>query len=388
MALRAVAEVNLAAIDRNVAVLKAEIGDATLCAVVKADAYGHGAAPVARAVLAAGAGCLAVATAGEALALREAGIHDAPILVLGAISDEELALALAARAEVVAWEPEFVQRVAAAAGGPGGASAADGELDGPVRVHVKLDSGMGRLGTRDVAQAMAVAGAIDAAPELELAGLTTHFATSDDDLDFAQAQLAAFAPFVAALNRPGVTVHAANSGATLRLGTSHFDMVRCGIALYGGDPANQDPAPHGLEPALALRSYVAAVKPVAPGQSAGYGRRFIAERHSWLATVPIGYGDGVNRRLTNNGEVLIGGRRYPIVGTVSMDNITVDLDPGASGAAPAVAVGDTVTVIGCDGGERLTAEDVARRIGTINYEVLCGISPRVPRRYVRDEVPA
>jgi alanine racemase len=362
-----------------------------LCAVVKADAYGHGAAAVARSVLDAGAGCLAVATAGEALALREAGIADAPILVLGALGDEELGTAIGARAEVVAWEPGFVAAVAAAARAAGGAgaegSAGADRAGSPVRVHVKLDSGMGRLGTRDVDQAVAVAAAIDAAPGLELAGLTTHFATSDGDLDFVRAQLAAFAPFVAAVNRPGVTVHAANSGATLRLGASHFDMVRCGIALYGADPANEDPAPLGLEPALALRSYVAAVKPVAPGESAGYGRRFVAERPGWLATVPIGYGDGVDRRLTNNGDVLIGGRRYPIVGTVSMDNITVDLDPSGSGAVPAVAVGDTVTVIGRDGRERQTAEDLARRIGTINYELLCGISPRVPRRYVRDGVP-
>jgi alanine racemase len=377
MALRAVAEVNLAAIDRNVVRLISEIGDAELCAVVKADAYGHGAAAVAASVLGAGARWLAVATAGEALALREAGITQAPILVLGAISGEELALALAARAEVVAWEPGFVAALAAAP--------RDGA--GPLRVHVKLDSGMGRLGTRDLRQAVAVGAAIDAAPGLELAGLTTHFATSDGDLDFARQQLGAFQPFVDALGRPGVTVHAANSGATLRLSDSHFDMVRCGIALYGGDPANQDPEPHGLEPALALASYVAAVKAVAPGESAGYGRHFIAEHASWLATVPIGYADGVNRLLSNNADVLIGGRRYPVVGTVSMDNLAVDLDPGHQGVEPDVAVGDRVTLIGSDGELRQTAEAMARRIGTINYEVLCAISARVPRRYHRDGVP-
>ena len=367
MALRAVAEVNLAAIERNVARLRAQLGEARLCAVVKADAYGHGAAPVARAVLGAGASTLAVATAGEALALREDGIDAAPILVLGAVSAEELPMALAARAELVAWEEGFV-------------AALSGH---EVRVHVKLDSGMGRLGTRDLGQASAVAAAIDATPGLELVGVTTHFATSDDDLDFVRRQLDVFVPFAASLARAGVTVHAANSGATLRLGASHFDMVRCGIALYGADPMNTDPADFDLEPALALRSYVAAVKPIAPGESAGYGRRFIAAAPSWLATVPIGYADGVNRRLSNNCDVLIGGRRYPLVGTVSMDNITVDV-----GSDPHVQVGETVTLIGADAGERQTAEDLARRIDTINYEVLCGISRRVPRRYHRDGEPA
>jgi alanine racemase len=163
----------------------------------------------------------------------------------------------------------------------------------------------------------------------------------------------------------------------------HLDMVRCGIALYGSDPLNQDPRDHGLEPALRLTSYVAAVKAADPGQSAGYGRRFIAEHPTYLGTLPIGYGDGVSRALTNNCDVLIGGRRYPLVGTVSMDNITVDLGPD-----PAVRVGDPATLIGADGGERQTAEALARRLGTISYEVLCGISARVPRSYHRDGVPA
>jgi alanine racemase len=369
MALRAVAEINLAAIQRNVATLRSAAGGADLCAVVKADGYGHGAEPVARAALDAGARYLAVATAGEALALREDGILDAPILILGAISEEELPQALAARAELVSWDERFIRQLAGH----------------EVRVHVKLDSGMGRLGTRFPERAHAVVDAIDATPGLTLAGITTHFATSDGDLDFAAEQLAAFEPVAAALTRPGVTVHAANSGATLRFAASHFDMVRCGIALYGGDPMNEDPARFGLEPALALRSYVAAVKPIAPGQSAGYGRRYVAERNTWIATIPIGYADGVNRLLTNHCDVLIGGRRYPLVGTVSMDNITVDI-----GAAPehrAVVVGDAVTLIGSDGAERQTAEDIAHRIGTINYEVFCAISRRVTRRYHADGVP-
>jgi alanine racemase len=374
MPLRAIAAVNLAAIERNVATLRGGLAaGAALCAVVKADGYGHGAVQAARAAIAGGASVLAVATADEAGELRAGGI-EGPVLVLGAVSGQELPVALAARAELVAWDSAFVDQIVGAA-----------VDDVPVRVHVKLDTGMGRLGTRDAAQALSLAEAVAAAPSLELAGAMTHFATSDDDPEFMTTQLAAFEPFAQELRGrwPGIVLHAANSGATLREPRTHLTLVRCGIAVYGCDPMHEDPALHGLEPALELRSYVAAVKAAAPGESAGYGRRFIAGEETWLATVPIGYADGIRRALTNNADVLIGGARYPLVGTVSMDNITVDLGP-----QHAVAVGDRVTIIGRDGDERQTAEDLARRIGTINYEVLTGISRRVPRVYHRDGEPA
>ncbi len=251
-------------------------------------------------------------------------------------------------------------------------------------MHVKLDSGMGRFGTRSLSDALAVADRV-ASPAardagLRLAGATTHFATADEDPEFLAVQLAAFDPFAAALRERGdVVVHAANSAATLREPASHYDMVRCGIAIYGCDPFGVDPDQQGLEPALELSSYVAAVKLAHRGESAGYGRRFIAERDTWIATIPIGYADGVNRALTNNCDALIGGRRYPFAGTVSMDNITVDLGP-----EPAVAVGDEVILIGRSGNQRQTAEDVARRLDTIAYEVICGISGRVTRAYHRD----
>jgi len=377
MALRAVAEVNLAAIERNTARLLGRVGHHTrLCAVVKADAYGHGAIPSAQAALRGGASMLAVATVAEAVELRQAGF-DVPILVLGAISDEELPVAVVAGAELTVWDPGFIARLRAAA-----ASA-----PAPIGVHVKLDSGLGRLGTREVDQALATVHAVlGSGPELELAGVMTHFATADGDLDFVAHQLKEFNPFVAearALATTDITVHAANSAAILRVPDSHFDMVRAGLALYGADPMNNDPADHGLEPALALRSYVAAVKPIAPGQSTGYGRRFIAERDGQIATLPIGYGDGVVRALANNCDVLIGGRRYPLCGMVSMDNITVDI-----GAGSPVARGESATLIGTDGGERQTTEDLARRVGTISYEVLCWISKRVPRVYHHDGRPA
>ncbi len=379
MAVRALARVNLAAIERNVARLRGGLADGVaLCAVVKGGGYGHGALPAARAALAGGARLLAVATAGEAAELRGGGI-ESPVLVMGAVSDEELPVALGARCELVAWTGEFVERLARAcceSAAPGGA----------VRVHVKLDTGMGRLGTRDPEEALRVAERIaDAAPALELAGAMTHFASADEDPAFTSAQLARFEPFVAAMRErwPGIVVHAANSAATLREPASHFDFVRCGIAIYGCDPMNDDPAAHGLEPALELTSYVAAVKLARAGESAGYGRRWVARSDTWVATVPIGYADGIRRALTNNLDVLIGGRRYPLVGTVSMDNITVDV-----GAPDAVRCGDRVTLIGADADERQTAEEVARRIGTISYEIVCGLTPRVPRVYHRDGTPA
>lgn len=372
MAVRALARVNLAAVERNVRHLRSGLrGGCDLCAVVKADGYGHGAAESARAALRGGARSLAVATAAEATALRAAGLDDAAILVMGAVSRDELPGALAARAELVAWSGQFVADVAGAAN------------DGAVSLHVKLDTGMGRLGTRDPGEALRVAELIASGDDrLRLTGAMTHFATSDDDQRFVHEQLERFAPFADEIRRrwPGVIVHAANSAATINAPETHYDMVRCGIAIYGCDPMQQDPAAHGLEPAMDVITYVAAVKRAEAGESVGYGRRFVARQPAWIATLPIGYGDGVRRGLTNNCEVLIGGRRHPVVGTVSMDNITADLGP----EPPAVRIGDRATLIGADGAERQTAEDLARRLQTINYEITCGISARVPRQYHRD----
>jgi alanine racemase len=367
---RAQARVNLAAIERNVARLRTELSEGVaLCAVVKADGYGHGALRAARAAQAGGASWLAVAAAEEARALRDGDI-EGPILVMGALSPDELDVALGAGADVVAWEEGFVAAVAARGGGA---------------VHVKLDTGMGRLGTRDADEATRVAEIAASTPTVRLAGAMTHFATADDREDaFFDDQLARFVAWVRPLREahPQIVVHAANSAATLRDAATHFDLVRTGVAIYGLDPFGEDPRPRGLEPALELSSYVAAVKAVAPGESAGYGRRFVADAPTHVATVPIGYGDGVRRALTNNAEVLVRGKRRALVGTVSMDNVTLDV-----GAAAAAAVGDEAILIGAQGDERITAEDVARRLGTINYEVTCGLLPRVPREYHRDGEP-
>ena len=365
--LRAVARVDLGAITRNCAHLKATVGDATrLCAVVKADGYGHGAAESARAAQRGGAEWLAVATAGEARDLRSAGL-EGPLLVMGALSDEEVPVAVAARADVVAWREGFAETLGRTEGVEG------------TGVHVKLDTGMGRLGTRDPEEALAVARAVADDPRLRLAGAMTHFATADDpDPAFMHEQLRAFEPWAAAVRDefPGVLVHAANSAATLREPAAHFDLVRCGIAVYGMDPYGADAAAQGLEPALELRSYVAEVKRARPGQSAGYGRRFVAAEPTWIGTLPIGYADGVRRGLSNDLDVVIAGRRYPLVGTVSMDNVTVDLGP--DDAAAQALRGESAVLLG----QGVTAEDWARRLGTINYEVTCAISARVPRDHV------
>jgi alanine racemase len=376
--LRALARVNVAAIERNVARLRDGLGGGTaLCAVVKADGYGHGAVQAGHAALAAGARQLAVATAAEAAELRAAGIG-ASVLVMGAISAQELPEALASEAEIVAWSEPFVAELARAA-------RARATPTAPIRVHVKLDTGMGRLGTRDPVEARRVAERVsENEPTLALAGAMTHFATADEDGAFVTEQLERFTPFVAELRQrwPELVVHAANSAAALTEPRSHFDLVRCGIAIYGCDPMNADPADRGLEPALELTSYVAAVKQAELGDSTGYGRRFMAPRETWIGTLPIGYADGIRRAYGDNCDVLVRGRRYPLVGAVSMDNITLDL-----GSETSVSVGDVATIIGVDGTERQTAEQLARRIDTINYEVLCGISRRVPRLYHRDGTP-
>ena len=344
---RAVARIDLGAVERNCRRLPKP-----LCAVVKANGYGHGAADAAAAALAGGAQWLAVATAREAEELRNAAL-DAPLLVMGALTREELQVALDADADVVAWTDEIA--------------------DAAPRIHVKLDTGMGRLGTKDRDSALRLAARPNAV------GLMTHFATADEAGDeFFGVQLDGFREFADEVRNRDLVVHAANSAAAIRDPAAHFDMVRCGVAIYGLDPFHEDPAAHELEPALSLHSWVASIRRLEGGEGVGYGHRWRAERPTWLATIPIGYGDGWRRGLTNNADVLIRGRRHPSVGAVSMDNVTVAL-----GADTDVEVGDEVVLIGRHGDERILAEEVARRLGTINYEVTTGLLPRVTREPLR-----
>jgi alanine racemase len=365
--MRATARINLGAVQRNCARLKEEIGaEVELCAVVKADGYGHGGVACADAAIEGGATRLAVATAGEAERIGRALPH-VPLLTMGALTPEELDGALGAGSEVAVWREGFLGLAAERARAWGR----------PARVHVKHDSGMGRLGNRDPSRVIAIARACATSENLELAGIWTHFATADEpDSDFFDDQLERFSVVADAIRSefPDVVVHAANSAAVIRDRRSHFDMVRCGVAIYGLDPFQHDPAEHDLAPALSLHSYVADVKRFAAGDSAGYGRTWRAAVDTNVAVLPLGYGDGVRRGLSNNAEVLIRGRRFPLVGTVSMDNVTIDLGPATD-----VEPGDEAVLIGSQGDESILAEEVARRLDTINYEITCGISARVPR---------
>jgi len=366
---RAIARIDLGAVRSNCVRLKAELGEAELCAVVKADGYGHGADRCASAALDGGAGRLAVATAAEAEQIGRRFQH-IPLLTMGALTTDEVDVVLAAGSELAVWREGFRELLAARARAQGR----------PARVHVKHDSGMGRLGNPDPDRVLELARACDADPHLELAGVWTHFATADEpdaDDGFFEQQLDRFERVATAVKAefPAAMVHAANSAAVFRDRRAHFDMARCGVAVYGLDPFQRDPAEHGLVPALSLRSYVADVKRFPAGASAGYGRKWVAPEETSIGVIPLGYGDGVRRGLSNNAEVLVRGRHHPLVGTVSMDNVTVDLGPESE-----VEPGEEAVLIGSQGEDAILAEEVAARLNTINYEVTCGISARVPRR--------
>jgi alanine racemase len=333
--------VDLGALRRNVAALLRAAGPAEVWAVVKADAYGHGALDCARTALAGGAKALCVATAAEGGALRREGL-DGRILVLSPLSGTELTEARDAGLEVAVATPDLPEGLP---------------------VHLKVDTGMGRFG-----MTLEEAAQVDPA---RVAGVMSHLATADErDGSFARAQIEAFAAVAGRF--PQAVKHLANSAATLSFPDARFDAVRCGIALYGLSPFGGDPAQHGLEPVLSWRSHVAQAKFLAPGRSTGYGRRFVAERETRIGLVPVGYGDGFRRGLTG-AEVLVGGSRRPVLGTISMDSFAVELDDEPEGTE--------VTLIG-DG---LLADEHARHLGTINYEITTAIVSD-PRRAERRAV--
>ena len=365
------AEVDLGAIEHNVEVLREVVAPADLWAVVKADGYGHGALPVASAALRGGASGLCVALVQEGVALRHAGIG-APILVLSEQPPSDLADAVRHRLTCTVYSTAQVDALA---------DAARVTQTEQVGVHVKVDTGMRRVGAEpdDAAQVLdAIAGA---APHLRLAAMFTHLAIADEpDDEFTPAQLARFADVVERAGAAGhvaPVVHAANSAAALAHPASRLSMVRAGIAIYGISPGpGVDHLTSRLRPALSLRARVGHVKRVRSGERVSYGLRHTFAADTNLATVPIGYADGVPRRLSSvGGEVLIHGRRHPIVGVVTMDQVMVDVGDGP------VAIGDDVTLIGSQGSETITAFDWATPLGTIGYEIVCGISRRVERRY-------
>lgn len=377
-------EIDLDAIAANAAILAGMAAPAGLCAVVKADGYGHGAVPVAHAARRGGATWLGVALVEEGADLRDAGMSG-PILVLSEPPSE-------AMTEVVALDltPTLytVTGVEAAA-----AEVARSGRQRPLSVHVKVDTGMHRVGaTPEVAVALALD--VAGRPELELGGFWTHLAVADEvDDPYTAGQMERFEATSARLRAGGVDPrlrHAANSAGTLWHPGARLDLVRCGIALYGLAPAYAGlaaPEMVGLRPALSLRARVSHVKTVEAGERLSYGLRYRLEAPSVVATVPIGYADGVPRSLAAaEGEVLVGGRRRRLAGTVTMDQILVDCGPEHAGpdseAGRGVAVGDDVVLLGAQGDEHVGAWEWAKLTGTISYEIVCGLSQRVPRIYL------
>jgi alanine racemase len=332
--------IDLGALRRNVRTLLRALDGSQLWAVVKADGYGHGATDVAGAALGAGATALCVATIPEGLNLRDEYRTERIIVMGPAGSNREVAQARAAGLEL---------------------AIADGEIPEGVRVHLKLDTGMGRYGLTELPS-----------PPSEVVGLMTHLATADSDAGFARAQLERFRSATEQYRH--LARHAANSAAALRLPESQFDAARCGIAMYGLSPFNTDPQEDGLEPVLSWQTALAQVKQLELGQSSGYGRRFVANAPTWIGIVPVGYADGFRRDLTGT-EVRVAGELRRVVGTVSMDSFAVELDRELPVGAPVVLLGHGVL-----------AEAHARVADTINYEVVCGIEsgPLRARRTVID----
>jgi alanine racemase len=370
------AEIDLGAIRHNAAVLAQVARPARLCAVVKAGGYGHGAVAVAQAALEGGATWLAVALVEEGLELRAAGIG-APVLLLSQPPLEAMPEVVAGALTPTVYTPAGLEALAEAVGAGAG-------VDRPFPVHVKVDTGMHRVGADPLA-AVALAVAVDGDPRLRLEGFWTHFAVSDEvDEPYTAEQVARFDAAVASLARCRIRpalLHAANSAGALWHPASRYDLVRCGIALYGlapcADGVDRGSVAH-LRPVLALKARVSHVRELRQGERLSYGLRYRLERDSVIATVPLGYADGVSRALSAaGGEVLLGGRRRPISGTVTMDQILVDCGPGSP-----VAVGDEVVLLGRQGEESITAWEWAARTGTIAYEVVCGVSGRVPRIHV------
>ncbi|MGH9082565.1 MAG: alanine racemase, partial [Acidimicrobiales bacterium] len=360
------AEVDLGAVRHNAAVLRRLAAPAALWAVVKADGYGHGAAAVARAAVEGGAAGLAVATVEEGVELRRAGVAR-PVLLLSEPPPDAYDDVVAAGLVPTLCTGEAVSRA--------GASAR--RLGSPVGVHVKVDTGMHRFGA-DPASVPALASAVRGDPALRLDGLWTHLAVADgastEDRAFTAGQLDRFDEVVTQLGTRPKLLHAANSAATMAWPRARYDMVRCGIALYGVPPA-PGLVPPGLVPVLSLRARVVAVRELGAGERPSYGRLRPLPERSVVATVPIGYADGVPRRLFSTGcSVLVRGERRPLAGMVTMDHIVVDCGPGSP-----VAPGDEVTLLGRQGDEEVTAAEWAGLLGTIGYEVLCGIGSRVPR---------
>lgn len=359
-----VAEISLDAIAHNFREIRRLVGpDVKICPAVKADAYGHGAIPISRTVLAEGADMLGVATVEEAIELREAGIQ-ASILIFGVLFDEQVPDVLRWGITPMVCTRSFAEELSRQSS------------DKPVRVHVKVDTGMGRVGVQAYEAVNFVLG-ISRLPGLEIEGIFTHFPSADeDDLSFTHRQVADFKEIIRDIESAGIPIpirHAANSAAILGIPDAYFNMVRPGIMLYGLYDSDV-PAGVELRQAMTLRTRIAYLKELPPGRTVSYGRTFTAERPTLVATLPIGYADGYNRLLSNKGPALVRGRRVQVIGRVCMDQTMLDVTD-----VPGVSVGDEVVLYGSQGSETISIREIARLLDTITYEVTCSVSKRVPR---------
>ncbi len=362
------ARIDLSAAAHNVRALGSLTPVATaFMAVVKADAYGHGAVAVARAAREAGASWFGVALVEEALELRQAGLSE-PILVLGPTDPAAARAAVAADVRLALFDPDLAQALDTAAR----------DLGQTARVHLKIDTGMGRVGVRPDRLAEFVEG-VAGLQGIEVEGAFTHLATADEaDLGFAREQLGRFRECLPVLTDRGLRprlVHAANTAGILALPESHLDLVRAGIGLYGIYPSDEVARPVRLEPVLTWATRIAFVKTVPGGTPLSYGRTYVTPGPRRIATLPVGYGDGYPRLLSNRGSVLVRGRRAPVKGRVCMDMTLVDVTH-----VPEADVGDEVVLLGRQAGEEIPADELARLTGTIPYEITCNVGKRVPRR--------
>lgn len=365
------ATVDLDAIAHNLQEVRRAIPNGTkIMAIVKANAYGHGAIPVARKVLETGADYLGVALLAEAIQLREQGLR-VPVLILGYTPEEDYPAVIKNQITQTIFSYEQALSLSKAAA----------SLKCPVKVHVKVDTGMGRLGFAASEISIDAIAALATLPYLEIEGLFTHLAKADArDKTYSYQQLDKFAWFCRQVEQAGLELkfkHAANSGAIIDLPEAHFDLVRPGIMLYGCYPSDEvDRSRVRLKPAMTLTARIAHLKRVKAGTSISYGCTFTAARTSTIATLPLGYADGFSRLLSNKGSALVKGCRVPVVGRVCMDQCMLDVTD-----VPGVEVGDEAVLFGSQGEALLTVDEVAAKIGTINYEVLCMVSSRVPRKY-------
>jgi alanine racemase len=363
-------EIDLGAIRNNIHQLQAITGRPVM-AVIKANGYGHGLVEMGRAAVAARAAWLGVARVEEAVMLRQAGI-DAPILVLGYTAPERVPEAIAYRVSLAVYHPDVARAFSAQAGA----------LGQPLHVHAKFDTGMGRLGVFPE-DGLDFARLLHDSPELVLEGMFTHLASADEPVkDTTDWQIGRFTRLVEALEanqmRPPL-VHAANSAASLYFPSAHFDMVRAGIAIYGLHPSSDAPLPEGFRPALVWKARLASVKDLPAGQGVGYNYRYVTQKTERIGVMPVGYADGFRRRLGN--FALVGGKRVAVAGGVCMDQCMLQLD-----SVPEARIGDEIVLIGRQGEAAITAEEIGQAWGTVNYDVVCGLTARVPRMY-RDSTP-